>query len=352
VSFNTQNYTISTLLAFYGDIQILEKKIENFLSLDYPKEYLEMIVCFDGPIPNQLPDSFTNIPNLKITSLKERKGKTFALNEAARHAKGELLLFTDADALFPPDTVKKLVRHFEDPKIGGVFGKRTIERQGDESSLAQRVYVFLESYLKIYESRFGSTTSNDGKLYIIRREYHEPIAHRTTDDLYCALRVIAKGKRFIFDPEAVAYIKRPSANLRHEFIRRVRVVSQSMMSLFLNIDLFNAKKFGFYSVGLFINKVLRRFLGIFLLGMFVSSMGLSSKGKFFSTLLILQLIFYAVAFSAPIFERIKTRFGPAKLVSRISNIMLYFIVGCAGSLAGIVFFLLGKTPSKWEPIKV
>ncbi len=351
-SISGKAFKISILLAFYGDLTLLKEKIRNFLSLNYPKENLEMIVCFDGPMPEESQLTFaTGIQNLRITSLEERKGKTFALNKAATYAEGDLLLFTDADAIFTPDCLYKLSRHFSDPQIGGVFSKRMILEEGDEIVAAQKFYIDFDSFIKINESVFGSTTSNDGKLYIIRREYFEPIAPMTTDDLYCSLRIIRKGKRFIFDPDVPVYIRKPSRSLRHEFQRRIRIVSQSMVSLWLNKDLFNPLRFGFFSVGLFINKVMRRFVGVFLLFLLVSSSYLSFCNRYFFYFTALQFCFYLAPLAGPVIEIFGLRNRFLNILAKLSKMILYFLTGCAGSVVGIFVFLSGKSPARWEPLK-
>lgn len=348
-----RNDSVSIILAFWGDKEILKQKLHNFISLTYPKEKLELVICFDGPELKL--ESIEKLKEedyrIKTLFLGKRLGKTYALNEAVKYSKGDFLLFTDADAMFEPDVIDKLLRHFEDPEIGGVFGCRKIQKERESIEKAQHLYIALENFLKETESKIGSTTSNDGKIYMIRREYFEPIAPNTTDDLYCALRIIKKGKRFIFQKDAIAYIKKPSKDLKHEFKRRQRIVSQSMNSLWLNKELFNPLKYGFYSIGLFINKVLRRFLILFMFGLLISSLILSWLKDAFEISFISQMLFYGTSLIYPLFQRIQNKSPTIRILKNISGTILYFLIGCLGSLMGVYLFLKGDIPSTWESIK-
>lgn len=331
---------VSIIMACAGDLKLLKPKIENFLALDYPEENLELVVCFDGSARADFHSG-----RIKSLSLEKQMGKAYALNRAVSKSSGQFLLFTDADAIFSKEAVKVLLRHFNDPEIGGVWGKRKILEKRDSLTEAQSLYISLDNFIKKYESKIGSTTANDGKIYMIRKECFKPIDPKSTDDLYTALGIIRKGKRFIYDEKAVACIKRPSRSFIHEIKRRKRIVSRSMRAIWLNRELLNPFRYGIYSFGLFVNKVLRRAIGFFLILIFLTSLTLINS-PFFKTIFFAQTSIYVFLLFHPVFKRLHLSF-----LEKLTASGLYFIAGCMGCISGIFSFLIGEVPEKWEPIK-
>ena len=198
------------------------------------------------------------------------------------------------------------------------------------------------------ESRSGSITSNDGKLFAIRRELCSPVPPGVTDDLYMALNIIKKKKRFVFEPGAQAFVRLPSRSVKHEIERRRRIVSTSLMGIFLLREVLNPFKYGLYSINLFLNKILRRLLPVFLILLFTSSLYLAFFSPFYFIVFFLQLFFYSMALIYPlIFQK---REG-GQILNRIFSINFYFCVGNIGMLLGIFDFIMGKQIVKWTPVK-
>ena len=342
---------VSIIIPIRGDLSLLPEKLKSLRSLTYPNELLEVIVCFDDEIEN-VPENIINaFPTAKFISLGKKMGKAFALNKAVEVSTGELLLFTDADAILAPDTIQNLIIHFHDPHIGGISGRRVIGEVVDHIAGAQILYIDLDSFIKEKESIIGSTTGNDGKLYIIRRDHFEPIDPKSTDDLFCMLTIIRKGSRFVYEKNALAFIKKPSRTFLHEVERRRRIVSGSFNAMWLNRSIFNPFRYRFYSFSLFVNKVLRRLLGLFFAIIFISSYFLSPKFLTFKMVFLLQVAFCLFSISHPIISYSARKVKQLGIFSRISAVGLYFIAGCIGSTLGIVDFLFRDSPHSWEPKK-
>ena len=337
--------TVSLLVVARNAAAIIEAKISNCLALDYPAHLLEIIFYSDGSTDRteKIIGKYAG-PRLRLLSSAGHGGKTQALNEAVAHCAGDILVFSDADALLNREAVTKLTRHFQDPQIGGVCGQRLIAREKVNLRTAQSSYIKFDSLIKLLESRIGSITSNDGKIYAIRRELFQPIAPGATDDLYVCLSIILQGRRFIFEPAAQALIRVPSRSPAHEVSRRRRIVSRSLRGISLSRKLLNPRQYGFYALGLFINKVLRRLLCIFLALLLVSSIYLSLHLTGVRYLLAAQLLFYGLALS-------HSRLAPIKTLGKIAGRAFYFCLGAWGSLLGVVDFVRGRFIEKWEPVK-
>ncbi len=331
---------------------LIRDKLDNSLGLDYPRHLLEIIVCSDGSTDRtaEIMREY-QAENLHCLCFEEHHGKIHALNEAARTATGEILVFSDADALLDAAALRMLVRHFADPKVGGVCGQRRIARDAAAMSSAQAHYIGLDSRIKSMESRLGRISANDGKLYALRASLHRPIATGVTDDLYACLSVVRQGAFFLFEPAAVAWIKVPSRTMRHEFLRRQRIVTQSLRGIYLHRSLLNPFRHGLFAIGLFVNKILRRLLPVMFLVILMTTGYLALVWPLMGWLLLLQMVGYAAALAALLLSPHVARLRLARPVRKVIELLSYFCVGNAGTLLGIIAFVNGETVEKWNPVK-
>lgn len=231
--------------------------------------------------------------------------------------------------------------------MGGVCGRRLVGEHRRPLSGAQGIYARLDGHLKVLESRMGSITSNDGKLYAIRKSLFRPVLPGVTDDLFTALSVIAHHKRFIYDPEAIAMVRLPSRNTRHETTRRRRIVSRSLNSIRHHGPILNPLKNGLFSIRLLINKVFRRCLPLFLIAIFPTSLALYGDGWFYDFIFWLQLLFY---FTAAVYPILPPK-APNSTASKIAATAYYICIGMAGTLLGVIDFIFKTPPAKWKPVK-
>ena len=115
--------SVSMVIAAYNEEKYIARKIANSLSLDYPKDKLEIIVTSDcsSDKTNSIVESFAG-RNVKLLVSRTRKGKTAGRNMSVPPAKGEIIVFSDATGLYEPDALKKLIRNFNDERVGCVGG--------------------------------------------------------------------------------------------------------------------------------------------------------------------------------------------------------------------------------------
>ena len=309
---------------------LLPAKLDNFRVLNYPPERLTLLIASDASTDatREIVESAAD-PRIRLVEQKEWQGKAAVLNLAVEQADADLLLFSDADALLTPDVVCKLARHFTNPKVGGVCGQRLAARSGATLRAAQQTYIDLDSRLRQMETSHGRISSNDGKIHMIRRSLFAPIPQDVSDDLYTGLSVVAQGFKFLFEPDAVAEVNVPSRDARHEIQRRRRIVLLSLTGIFRMRCLLNPLRFGWFAMGLWINKIGRRLLPFFLLILAVGIFQmLASMPGVLATLLIL---------------------GVGGLV--VSRHAQYALAGFFGMAWGVIDFLIGRRMNSWEPEK-
>ena len=341
---------VSMIVAVHNGAELMAAKLDNALALDYPVTQLEIIVVSDG-----CSDATEDIVarygdrNVRLLRLGEHRGKTWALNAAVAEAHGELLVFSDADALLPAEALRQLVVPFADPTVGGVCGQRVIGERSGALREAQARYIDLDSRLKRWESRLGTLTSNDGKLYAIRRALFVPLPPAVTDDLFLALVVVRQGQGFVFEPQARALIPTPSRSAAHELERRRRIVAASLHGIRLQKGLLDPRRYGFFAWRLLINKVFRRLLPLALLLVMGGTLLLLPGHSWAWPLLLLQLLGYGLAVSHLLWPKIGIQ--PPPLLGKISAAGFYLALGAYGTLLGVGDFLRSRQPEKWTPRK-
>jgi cellulose synthase/poly-beta-1,6-N-acetylglucosamine synthase-like glycosyltransferase len=325
---------------------LIVDKVRNSLALDHPG--LELVFVSDGSSDRtaELIRQHSG-GRIRLLELEQHLGKAQALNRGAELCSGEVLVFSDADALLARDALRALLRHYADPRVGGVCGQRVIGEDPGELDHAQDRYIALDSALKLAESRVGSITSNDGKLYSIRRSLFRPIAGGATDDLYSCLNVVEQGRRFVFEPRALAFIRKPSRSPAHELARRRRIVARSLNGILLMRGLLNPLHYGAFSIGLLVNKVFRRLLPVFLALLLVSSAALAWERPWARVVLAAQLLFYGLALFHPLLRRA----SGLRVLAPAGGLAFYFCLGNLGTLLGLGDFLRRRETIKWDPLK-
>ena len=341
--------TVTIITAARNSAALLPAKLENFRALNYPPERLSLLIASDGStdetcdIVRQATD-----PRIQLAEQTEWKGKAAVLNLAVEQTDAELLLFSDVDAMLAPDAVRKLARHFADPHVGGVCGLRRVVSSTLRLRDAQQTYINLDSRLKVMESSRGRITTNDGKIHMIRRELFRPIPERVMDDLYVGLSIIAQGARFLFEPDARAEIHAPIRSMRNEILRRRRMVTLSFSALLQMRELLNPCRFGWFSAGLWINKIARRLMPfslLFLLAglLWVALVSPYTKPILFSVAVLLLIAGFYTAVAMILQNR--------KLLKPI-RLIQYITAGFIGMAWGAIDFIRGRRLScAWDPKK-
>lgn len=145
----------------------------------------------------------------------------------------------------------------------------------------------------------------------------------------------------------------PSRNPRHELLRRKRIVSQSLNGLKIHRRLLNPFSYGLFSMGLFINKILRRLLPVALISMLISSfalwtLGCTAYGVPFIAQLAGVLLFLLFPIISPFLSETNRL---QKRIKRLIELGYFFLLGMAGSLWGLFSFVRGEKVAKWDPVK-
>jgi cellulose synthase/poly-beta-1,6-N-acetylglucosamine synthase-like glycosyltransferase len=342
-----QTPSATVLIAARNEEAVIRSRIENLLSLDYPPEALDVVVASDGSddATNDIVHAYEGA-RVRLLALP-RVGKPEALNAAVGAATGEILVFSDANSIFRPDAIRRLVEPFADPAVGGVAGNQVYlpAEGGDSSVVGEHQYWDFDRVLKRAESDAGSVSGATGAIYAIRRPLFTTLrADVNNDDLLNSLGVVAQGHRLVFAPEAVAFEHAADAT-KATFDRRVRVMVGGFRCLLVMRGLLNPLRYGFFAVQLLTRKVLLRTMVIPLAVLSLLAPLLWSSGLLYRLLTVGEGLFYALALGG-----FALRNRPVSQ-HRLLALPAYFCLVNLASAKALAQVALGIDQARWEPAR-
>jgi glycosyltransferase involved in cell wall biosynthesis len=334
--------TVSVLIAAYNEAAHIEATVRNKLTQDYPPEKLEVLVVSDGSTDgtDEIVQAIADV-RVRLVRQEPRAGKTSGLNLLAPHARGEVLVFSDANSHYAPETVAELVKPLADPAVGYVTG-RMLYRAPDGSTSGEgcSAYIRYENRLRAWETRLGSIVGVDGGVDAMRRSLWRAMRADQLPDFVAPLQVREQGRRVVYQPAARLY-EDALAETGDEFRMRVRVSLRAWWALKDKAALLNPARFGLFAWQLWSHKVLRYLAPLFQLGALAANLALATRGGVWLLLLVLQGLFYGTALAA---HRLRRRRLPGVITAAYYLCLLNVASGVA-----FVQFLRGKKKVVWQP---
>ncbi len=334
--------TVRFLILAYNEERVIRKKVENTLDLDYPRDRLQIVVASDGSTDqtNAMLSCY-GAHEIKFLPLTPRQGKTTVLNQVIPTLDGEIVVLSDASGLVRPDALKKLIRHFQNDRVGCVSGVYSFDTDDDSlRSATEKLYWHYETFLKKYESLVHSTIGAHGALYGFRRELFKPLHKKTiNDDFILPMRIVQEGYRVQYEPEAIV-VEDESTTLNGEFNRRIRINVGNFQQIYMLRGLCNPKR-GLVALQFVSHKVLRLAGPFFILTLPFAC--LFAPGAFYQLLLELQIAFYL----AGVLGFVQEYFG---LRLRYLYLPFYFLMGNVSTVFGFVRFVLRKQSILWKRV--
>ncbi|KAA3613253.1 MAG: glycosyltransferase family 2 protein [Calditrichaeota bacterium] len=338
--------SVTLVISAYNEESVIKDKLTNSLEIDYPEDHFSIVVVSDAS-DDQTDTLVTdfNHPNIHLMRMDERLGKTFGINKIMPNVKSEIVVFSDANAIYKPDAIKELVKYFNDPKIGYVVGNAQYIKDGQSKAGKQEdSYWSMEIRLKTYESEIGSVVGGDGAIYAIRKELYKPLEADDINDFVNPIQIILQGFRGVFNPKAICY-EHSADTFDKEIGRKRRIVNRSWRGLFKNVSVLNPFKTGVHAWQVFSHKLLRWLGGIFLMAFFIINFMLVNNGFFYEITFYAQIVLYLFGLIGWL---IVDRF---KNVPFFITIPYYFMQVNIASLLGIIDNVLGKKYTTWQTIR-
>jgi len=276
----------------------------------------------------------------------QRRGKVAAMNRAMKFVTTPYVIFSDANTLLNPDSVKEIIKHYSDPRVGGVAGEKKIITSTDAlaAGVGEGLYWKYESFLKKMDAAFYSVVGAAGELFSVRTDLFEDAGeHVIIEDFVQSLKICMKGYIIQYEPNAFA-IESSSASMKDEQKRKIRISAGAFQAMIIVKDLFNIFKYPVLSFQFISHRILRWTLcPLCLVILFISNVAILLQGKssFYMLFFLAQVLFY-------IFAIIGWLFANRNIMVKVLYIPYYFLFMNISVFLGFYRFVKKKQTVIWE----
>jgi len=240
--------TISIIIPAYNEEKTIGKTIKSALSLNYPKEKIEIIVVNDGSKDRtlQIAKRFESTTNPIVTVFsKQNGGKGSALNMGISKAKGEIIISMDADTTVFQDSLKKMIGYFKNEEVMSVApAVGVINPQGLWRRI-QQIEYYMGVFLRKSFASMNAIHITPGAFSAYRKSFFNKYGgydeKNITEDLEIALRIQSKDYIIENAEDAAVYTKGPGT-FKELLIQRRRWYAGLMRNLWDYRRLFSPKK--------------------------------------------------------------------------------------------------------------
>jgi biofilm PGA synthesis N-glycosyltransferase PgaC len=287
---------ISIVVMAHNEEERIGPRIENLLALDYPRDKVEIVIGSDGSTDATVQRALEyEDRGVTVCPFNQHRGKPATINSVVPMVRGDIIVFADARQRFEPQTVRELVANFADPAVGGASGELVLAAHDGTAAAGHGTafYWRYEKFIRSTEGRADSTIGATGAIYAIRRDLFEPMPDDTLlDDVLIPLRIVRRGYRVVFEPNARA-LDQASSTARQEFVRKTRTIAGMFQLIAREGWLLNPlrNRLWFETIS---HKVLRLTLPMLHVTWLASNIVLADWG-FYGLMLTLQAIFYGAA---------------------------------------------------------
>jgi cellulose synthase/poly-beta-1,6-N-acetylglucosamine synthase-like glycosyltransferase len=330
--------SVSVIVAAHNEESRIRARIENLQALDYPPERMEILVASDGSTDGTVAAA-SAAGIVEVLAFREWRGRAEVHNAAAAHARGDILVFTDAGTLFERHFLARLVAPFRDPRVDCVVGRLVFHDSASAIGASEGAYWAWETRLRALESRLGILCLGTGAAMAARRGRYVSLRQNEDVDDVLPLEVAKHGGRVVFAEDAVASDE-PNSSVERELRARVRMTSQSLAAIVHRWGASGFVRHPLAGAALFSHKVLRWFTPFFLLGALVGAGLLAWEGAY-GLAFAAQVAFYAVAAVG-----LAAELGFSRRV-RVASAAFSFCVANAAMCIGVLKGLLGRAPASY-----
>ncbi len=231
---------VTLFVAAYNEKDCIDEKVKNMRELNYPAEKMQILFVTDGSDDGTY-ELLKEYEGITVLHESARGGKIGAINRAMKFVENPIVIYSDANAMLNADSVKEIVKHYRDPKVGCVSGEKRINKKTADvaSGAGEGMYWQYESILKKLDYKLYSAVGAAGELFSIRTELHQEIEGDTVlDDFIISLRIAQKGYKIAYEPMAFAS-ENPSSSISEEMKRKIRISAGGIQSIVRLAGLFN-----------------------------------------------------------------------------------------------------------------
>ncbi len=336
--------SLSILVPAHNEQRMIRAKLQNLLSQDYPTDKLEILVGDDGST-----DATASIVRdsqhrgVRLFISETRRGKSAVQNQLVARARGEILVFTDADCLLPQNALRTIVEHFAADNVALVTNCAIILNK-DETGIVkgEGLYWKYERWLRCEESDRGLLAMASGSLFAMRRLLWTPLDPNVGDDFVLPLRVAKAGFRNVLETRVSAATQLTQNQASSMLRMKMRIISKDLYGLLSNPACLNPFQVGPVAISLWSHKLLRWAVPYFLLGLFISNV-FFARQKLYAFFLAAQLAFYLASAAGLLFRGLQCRFPLSALSS--------FCVVNFASFLGTLHCITSGRAGQWKTVR-
>jgi cellulose synthase/poly-beta-1,6-N-acetylglucosamine synthase-like glycosyltransferase len=338
---------ITILLPVYNEARIIRTTLDALLATDYPADRRQILVLSDASSDgtDEIVREYA-ARGVELVTIPHRVGKTAAENCAATHARGEIIVSTDATTRVLPASIKPLVAVFQDPAVGAASGRDvSAAAASSEANASESGYVGYEMWVRDLETRFGSIVGASGCFMAIRRGlFASDFPAALSRDFASALLARRAGYRAVSVPQALAVVPR-TPGLDVERRRKIRTMARGLETLWFMRDLLDPFRHGRFAFMLWSHKVIRWVATALmpLAGVGLGLMALRSPGA--------GVLFAAVALGTLLgglaFRWPEKRNPPPRAIATLG----YLVGSITAAGAAWMRALRGEQNPTWEPTR-
>lgn len=330
---------VTFIIPAYNEEVVIREKLENILALDYPTALREIIVITDGSTDRtmELVAAYAEM-GVQLLHQPERQGKIAAMNRAVPYAHGDILVFSDANAIMELDSLRQILPNFSDPKVACVSGEKRIRPAAEVQAQGESAYWRYEAFMKRADSLVSTAIGAVGEFFAIRRELYRPLeTDNLIEDFVLAMRLVMDGWRVVYEPGAVTW-EEASPSLLGEWRRRARMAAGGFQVIGRLRGLLSPR-YGLIAFQYVSHKVLRWLAPFFMLAAVFASAALAAE-LVFRVAFWGQAAFYLLAALGWLFEIWGWKFKPVRMI-------FYFCFANATMLGGFVRYVTKTQSVLW-----
>jgi cellulose synthase/poly-beta-1,6-N-acetylglucosamine synthase-like glycosyltransferase len=322
---------VSLIVAAHDEEAVIAAKVADALALDYPRELLEVIVASDGSTDRTV-ELAREAGADQVLEL-ERGGKLLTQNASAAAATGEILAFSDANAIWRPDALRHLVAPFTDPNTGYACGTVSFVSQGGSNQ--EGAYWRFELAVRKLESDLAGITAGNGAIYAVRKSAYVALGPASSHDLVFPFLLHKRGLRSVYVPGAIADEKMVVSN-EGEFARKRRMM-RGIYDEVVGDGMISPRGYRpLYAFEIFSHRVLRYATPFLHVVALAANVALIGQGWVYVATLAAQAALLAAALLAPL------------LRLRVFRLAQYYVLTTASIALGLFDRIRFGTPGAWE----
>ncbi len=217
----------AVLIPAWNEAAVIGASIDRLMSLEYPEQALRVFLVDDAST-DQTPDvaaaKAAQYPGRVIHLRREKggQGKAHTLNHGLAIILDddwmEALLITDADVIFEPDSLRKMTRHFADPRVGAVTAYiKEGSRPGNYlTRFIGYEYITGQAAARRAQNVLGAITCMAGGAQLHTRANLVALGGRIdtsslAEDTFTTFQTQLAGRRVVFEPHATVWAEEPGS---------------------------------------------------------------------------------------------------------------------------------------------